>query len=340
MMKQASKIDVAVLILFFNRPEHLKKVFEEVRKARPSRLFLYQDGPRSEKDLDGIMKCREVVDNIDWECDVQRMYQERNYGCDPSEYISQKWAFSMADKCIVLEDDDVPSQSFFPFCKEMLDRYEHDTRITMIAGFNSDEVTEGVPDDYFFTSVFSIWGWASWRRVIDQWDEHYTFLDDPYAMQQLTNLVRQRRFRTDFIPMCRDHRASGKAFYETIFWASMLLNNGLAIMPTRNLINNMGVTADSTHFTSSLDTIPHRLRRMFTMKRYELQFPLRHPRYVIENVAYKESVYRTNAWGHPWIKVARSLEELYRNMLHGNFRNIGRSIIRRLDKWTGRHRHA
>lgn len=340
MMKQASKIDVAVLILFFNRPEHLKKVFEEVRKARPSRLFLYQDGPRSDKDLDGIMKCREVVDNIDWECDVQRMYQERNYGCDPSEYISQKWAFSMADKCIVLEDDDVPSQSFFPFCKEMLDRYEHDTRITMIAGFNSDEVTEGVPDDYFFTSVFSIWGWASWRRVVDQWDEHYAFLDDPYAMQQLTNLVRQRRFRTDFIPMCRDHRASGKAFYETIFWASMLLNNGLAIMPTRNLINNMGVTADSTHFTSSLDTIPRRLRRMFTMKRYELQFPLRHPRYVIENVAYKESVYRTNAWGHPWIKVARSLEELYRNLLHGNFRNIGRSILRRLDKWTGRHRHA
>lgn len=340
MMKQASKIDVAVLILFFNRPEHLKKVFEEVRQARPSRLFLYQDGPRSDKDLDGIMKCREVVDNIDWECDVQRMYQERNYGCDPSEYISQKWAFSMADKCIVLEDDDVPSQSFFPFCKEMLDRYEHDTRITMIAGFNSDEVTEGVPDDYFFTSVFSIWGWASWRRVVDQWDEHYAFLDDPYAMQQLTNLVRQRRFRTDFIPMCRDHRASGKAFYETIFWASMLLNNGLAIMPTRNLINNMGVTADSTHFTSSLDTIPRRLRRMFTMKRYELQFPLRHPRYVIENVAYKESVYRTNAWGHPWIKVARSLEELYRNLLHGNFRNIGRSILRRLDKWTGRHRHA
>ena len=79
MMKQASKIDVAVLILFFNRPEHLKKVFEEVRKARPSRLFLYQDGPRSEKDLDGIMKCREVVDNIDWECDEQRMYQAHKF---------------------------------------------------------------------------------------------------------------------------------------------------------------------------------------------------------------------------------------------------------------------
>ena len=96
-MKHPYNIDVAVLILFFNRPQQLGKVFDEVRKARPSRLFLYQDGPRSERDMTGIMACREIVDNIDWECDVQRLYQERNYGCDPSEYISQKWAFSMAD---------------------------------------------------------------------------------------------------------------------------------------------------------------------------------------------------------------------------------------------------
>lgn len=339
-MKHPYNIDVAVLILFFNRPQQLGKVFDEVRKARPSRLFLYQDGPRSERDMKGIMACREIVDNIDWECDVQRLYQERNYGCDPSEYISQKWAFSMADKCIVLEDDDMPSQSFFPFCKELLDRYEHDERITMIAGFNSDEVTPDVPDDYFFTTVFSIWGWASWRRVVDKWDEHYTFLDDPYALKKLEDVVRLRRYRSDFLPMCRDHRASGKAFYESIFWASMLLNNGLAIMPTRNLVNNMGVTADSTHFTSNLNTIPKRLRKMFTMQRFELEMPLRHPRYVIENVAYKESVYRTNAWGHPWIKVARSVEELIRNLRYGNFRLIATAFSRRLAKLTGRHRHA
>lgn len=339
-MIQPFKTDVAVLILFFNRPEQLRQVFEEVRKARPSRLFLYQDGPRSERDMPGITQCREVVSHIDWDCEVKRLYQERNYGCDPSEFISQKWAFSMADKCIVLEDDDVPSQSFFPFCKELLDRYEHDERITMIAGFNSDEVTRGVPDDYFFTTVFSIWGWASWRRVIDKWDESYAFLDDEHAMRMLSDVVKTRRYRSDFIPMCRDHRASGKAYYESIFWASMLLNNGLAIMPTRNMINNMGVTADSTHFTSNLNTIPRRLRKVFTMQRFELDFPLRHPRYVIENMSYKESVYRTNAWGHPWIKVARSFEELFRNLRYGNFGIIAKSLRRRIDKWTGRHHHS
>ena len=143
-MKHAAKTDIAVLILFFNRPEPFEKVFKAVKEARPSRLFLYQDGPRGEKDMPGIEACRRIAADIDWECDVKHLYQERNYGCDPSEYISQKWAFSMADKCIVLEDDDVPTQSFFPFCKEMLDRYEHDERVWMVAGFNSDEQTKDV----------------------------------------------------------------------------------------------------------------------------------------------------------------------------------------------------
>ena len=334
-MKHPFKTDISVLILFFNRPDHLAKVFEEVRKARPARLFLYQDGPRGERDLAGIEACRKVVADIDWECEVHRKYQERNFGCDPSEYLSQKWAFSLTDKCIVLEDDDVPSQSFFPFCKALLDRYEHDERVTMISGFNEDEVTPDVPDSYFFTSVFSIWGWASWRRVIDRWEGDYAFLDDEYAMRQLENLVKQRRYRSDFLPMCRQHRETGKEYYESIFWASNLLHSGLAIMPTRNMINNLGLSADSTHFSGSLQTTPRGYRRIFTMQRHETEFPLRHPKYMIENVAYKERVYKTNAWGHPWVKVGRSIEELWLNLRHGNFSRIFSAFTNRLRIWTG-----
>ena len=334
-----SNIDISVLILFFNRPDHLSEVFAEVKKARPARLFLYQDGPRNEKDLPGIEACRKVVEQIDWECEVHRKYQERNYGCDPSEYLSQKWAFSMTDKCIVLEDDDVPSQSFFPFCKEMLDRYEHDERITMISGFNEDEISPDVPDSYFFTSVFAIWGWASWRRVIDRWERDYAFLDDEYNVKQLEALVRQRRYRSNFMDMCRQHRDSGKEYYESIFWASNLLHSGLAIMPTKNMINNLGLSADSTHFSGSIKTTPRAYRRIFTMKRHEIEFPLRHPKYVIENVEYKERLYKTNAWGHPWIKMGRSIEELFLNLRYGNIKNIGNAISRRIGIWRGKGKH-
>lgn len=326
-------LDVSVLILFFNRPEPLAKVFEQVRLAQPARLFLYQDGPRGERDMAGIEACRQVVSQVDWECEVHTLFQEKNYGCDPSEFLSQKWAFSMVDKCIVLEDDDVPTQSFFRYCKEMLDRYADDPRVWMICGFNQEEHTTDVDSSYFFAETFNIWGWASWRRVIDTWDEYYTFLDDECAVSQLEALIRQRRLRDDFLLNCRRHRELGKAFYETIFQASMLLNNGLAILPAHNQINNLGASADSTHFAGSIHTMPRGYRRIFTMGRHELEFPLTHPRHVISHVAFQQRVYRIMGWGHPWLKVCRSLEELLLNIRYGNWRLIADAIKQRFRKW-------
>ena len=307
-MKYPAQTDIAVLMLFFNRPDSLRVVFEQVRKARPTRLFLFQDGPRNKKDLPAIMACREVVAEIDWDCDVHRNYQEQNLGCMTAGFTSHRWAFSLADKCIVLEDDVVPTVSFFRFCKEMLDRYEHDERITMVAGYNMDEVTPNVPNDYFFTSAFSIWGWASWSRVVNQWDEHYTFMDDKYDMQLLRNLIKRRKIKKDFIRTCQLHRSSGVPQFETIFWASMLFNSGLSVMPVKNMISNVGATDESAHY-SAFKTLPRGVRRQFTMKSHEIEFPLRHPHYVIEDVTYKERMYRYNAWGHPWIKIGRSIEE-------------------------------
>lgn len=331
------KTDIAVLLLFFTRVDTFRQVFEQVRKARPSRLLLYQDGPRSEKDMPGIMACRQIAEQIDWECEVHRCYQERNYGCDPSGFMSHKWAFSLADKVMVLEDDVVPAQSFFPFCKEMLDRYEKDERVTMIAGFNIDEQTTDTPADYFFTSAFSIWGWASWRRVVSQWDEKYTFLDDPEAIHQLDSLIRQHGYRKSFIRMCQDHRASGQPQFESVFWATMLFNSGLAIMPAKNMINNVGASADSAHY-SEFKTMPRRLKRLFTMKRYDLQFPLRHPRYVIEEVGYWKRMYKANGWGYPLTKMGRSLEELWLNLRYGNFKFIFKSVARRFRILTGQEK--
>lgn len=324
-------LDVSVLMLFFNRPEPLREVFAAVRQARPARLFLYQDGPRGEQDLPGIQACREVVAAVDWPCEVHRSYQERNYGCDPSGHNSQKWAFSLTDKCIVLEDDVVPSPTFFTFCKEMLDRYEHDERVGMIAGFNTDEHTADVGDDsYFFTTNFSIWGWASWRRVMDERDEHYSFLDRPHTVARLEALTRERRLRKDFLPMCRAHRASGKAYFETLFHAALLLNSQLAIVPRVNMVNNIGISADSTHFAGSVATLPRGYRRIFTMGRHDLDFPLRHPRDVVDHVAYRQRVYRVMGWRHPWIKTGRSLEELFINLRHGQWRRIFAAVANRL----------
>lgn len=340
-MKHPSKIDVPVLVLFFNRPELLKKLFEQIKAARPSCLLLYQDGPRNEGDLKRMEQCRAVVsdENIDWECTVHRNYREENSGCDPSSYYSIKWAFSLYDKCIKFEDDDVPSLSFFPFCKEMLDRYENDSRISIISGMNYDEKTPDVPYDYFFATTFSINGWATWRRVVDEWDDgSYSFLDDAYNVHQLDALIKERKYQQNFLKFCHYHRSTGKAYYETIFHASIFFNSGLSIIPRVNMISNAGASDEGVHYSGSNDDLPKAVRRIFTMGHYELDFPLKHPKYVIENVEYKDRMFRTFAWGHPWIKIGRSFEELWINLRKGNFSRIFSAVANRFRIWTGHSR--
>lgn len=343
--------DISVLLLFFNRADHFSQVWAEVKKARPSRLFLYQDGPREGRnDMPGILECRALVadDQIDWECEVHRNYQEKNVGCDPAEYLSQRWAFSLTDKCIVLEDDDVPSQSFFPFCKEMLDRYEHDERVTLISGFMTSKAARNAVtsangevehDSYFFTRAFSIWGWASWSRVVLNWEGDYAFLKDTARLESLKRKVKQYGQRNDMVQMCLNHMATGKEYYESIFWAYMLLHDGLAIMPSRNLINNIGMDG-GTHFAAQLDLLPKRLRWQFEMPRHELAFPLVHPQQVEEDATYQREYYLLNAWNSPCRKVQYSLEELALNLAHGNFSNIFSSLKKRILKTLGLRKHA
>ena len=114
MPKLPYKTDVAVLISSSTAPTTCRRCSHKVRQARPLGCSSIGTGLAA-NDMAGINACREVVADIDWECEVHRMYKERNYGCDLSEYtFFAKWAFSIVDKCIVLEDDDVPSLSFFP----------------------------------------------------------------------------------------------------------------------------------------------------------------------------------------------------------------------------------
>lgn len=331
-LKHPAKTDISVLILFFNRPEMLRKTFASIKAARPSRIFLYQDGARNEEDVPRMEECRKIVDDIDWECEVHKNYQTENAGCDPSNFNAQRWAFSLTDKCAIFEDDDIISESLLPFFKEMLDRYENDNRIAMIQGFNCEGITPDVDSDYFFTTNFSIWGWASWRRVIDKWEKHYDFMDKGQVVRELKAIVKERNLRKDFLPMCYAHKNSGKAYYESIFYSYLLLNSQLAIVPTRNMLNNIGISEDSTHFEGGISALPKGYRRIFTMPRYELDINhLKHPEYVMEHVIHRHSVYRIQAWNHPLIKMSRSIEELFINLRHGNFSRITSGLKNRLN---------
>ncbi len=275
--KYKSKIDIAVLILFFCRAEQFAQVFASVKEARPSRLYLYQDGARNEKDMPGILTCREIAEKIDWECEVHRLYQEENYGCDPSEYMAQRWFFDQEEMGIVLEDDDVPTQSFFPFCKELLQRYRYNNRIHMICGMNNYEVAKDIHESYLFSDYGSIWGWASWRRVIDTWDTEYSWIENPEKIKHIKKHFSSSYAWKSFLRAAKLQKKSGKEYYETLNGASHHLYDRLNIIPKYNMIRNVGINSEGTHSTKNEKYLGKEACRLQNLNVYEMQFPLKHP---------------------------------------------------------------
>ena len=311
--------DVNVLLIFFTREDVFEKCFEAVRAVKPRRLLLWQDGPRESRpdDIEKIEKCRKIAENIDWDCEVYRKYNEKNYGCDPSTFYSHKWAFSIVDKLIVLEDDIVASPEFFYFCKELLDRYEHDDRIAKICGMN--QVKDFKCDDsYFFTTVGSP-GWASWKRVADTWDEEYSFLDDEYAMRLMRN-YRKDKLYPAYEKVCYGHRAEGIPHWETIQTYARYFNSQLNILPAKNLVKNIGLGEDSTHSNIDLECIPKRIRNLFYRDIEKLDFPLKHPKYIIDNSEYRDRFFKLQGIGYPLIRYELKIKSIVLRLLKGKLK--------------------
>lgn len=322
------KIDIPVLLIFFCRDKQFKQVFEEVKKARPSKLYLYQDGARlgNKKDEEGIKKCREICsdEQIDWNCEVHRLYQTKNFGCDPSEFIAQKWMFETEEMGIILEDDDVPAQSFFPFAKELLIKYKDDKRINMICAMNNNGVTEDIKESYLFTKKGSIWGWASWKRVLDTWDGKYRWLDNSKDLEIIKSQLSQKRYK-EFIKTAKEHKASGKEHYESINGAAMYLGKRYNIVPKYNMMKNIGVDEVSTHSVNDIRLLSKRSQRLLYMKTYEIQFPLIHPKDIKLNKNFEKS-FETTYLQDVFIR----LESLLKTLKYQGVKGIINKIKKRI----------
>ncbi len=333
MKKEKSKVDVPVLILFFTRDKQLREVFNSVKNARPSKLYLYQDGPRNEKDNEGIEKCRSIVseENIDWDCEVYRLYKDENYGCDPSNFMAQKWMFSKEKYGIVLEDDSVPAQSFYPYCKDLLERYKDDQRINMICGMNNTGISEYLPYSYTFTHTSgSIWGWATWKRVIDEWEEYIDFVDDKFYVKLFNEKYKKLIDHKSTLARIKMRNDSKIPHYEEILGSNVFMNNRLNIIPKYNMIRNIGITEDAVHASGDIRIIPKAIRNVFFMKTYEINFPLKHPKYIVDDVVYAKNVNRLMGYGHPLVKIYRNFEVLILKIRYGYHKDILKSIKRKL----------
>lgn len=317
-----SLINIPVALVFFNRPEPLNIVFNEIKKIRPSKLFLIQDGARYGNSLDKekIMKCRQIVSSIDWECEVYTNYSEDNLGCGMRIYSGISWCFEYVDRLCIIEDDCKPSKDFFRFCEELLEKYKNDTRIDMISGMNNLDTYDRTNDSYIFSKTGSIWGWATWKRAWDTVEYDLNFMNDPLTVELLKKNIFPKRLRSKLIKdgyrkyekLNQGEKLTSWSFQRGI---NMYLQSGLIIVPKKNLISNIGLTDDSVHSVNSIKKMPRSLQRLYFMQTYEIEFPLKHPKYIIEDHYFNEKMHKLM---HPnfIISNSRRLESIIRRIIY------------------------
>lgn len=327
-------VDVPVRVNIWIRPECQKAQFEVLKQARPSVMFLISDGGRNEREWAAIRENRKLFDQgVDWECTVYKLYEDQNNGLYAMGKKGSTLIWSKVDRCIFLEDDYIPSVSYFSFCAELLEKYKDDERIEAICGMNHCEKWDAATSDYFFADVGSIWGQAYWKRCYEQRDPEHKYGQDPYVMDLLKQNTKKDERAWKALsgyaknPLHNNHVAGGE-FYHRF---AIIGQHKLFIIPKYNMISNIGCTADSAH-ANEYKLMPKGIRQVFNMKTYELQFPLKHMNYVIPDLEYTKKHNRIMGFGHPVVQYCRRIEGI---LLAIRYKGIS-GILAKIKSYTSR----
>lgn len=267
-----------VLFLVYKRPDTTRQVFEAIRKAKPPRLYVASDGPKPDVpvEADKVQQVRDIVLNgVDWECEVKTLFREKNLGCKYGVSGGIGWFFENEEMGIILEDDTLPSQSFFCFCEELLERYHDDERIGIISGDNFQLGKQRTHDSYYFSRYAHIWGWASWRRIWREYDVEMKQWPTVKSEGWLSDILQDRKL----VKYWHD-------IYDAVFnskidtWDYQLnfsgwINSTINIIPNWNLVSNIGFGAGSTHTTGA--------SQFSSISFSEMNFPLQHPAMIIRD---------------------------------------------------------
>jgi hypothetical protein len=296
-----------ILLLVFNRPETTRRVLEAIRRAAPARLFVAADGPRkgNQADKELCSRALEVVrTGITWTCDVEYLVQDSNLGCGRAPATAISWFFKKVEEGIILEDDCLPADAFFPFCTSLLARYRNEPRVAHIGGFNCQFGRKRGNASYYFSRVFHCWGWASWRRA---WAGYDFDLKDWKAFQAengLESLFADKAIK-DFWRSNFEAAAHGDGSIWDYQWVyKNLKEDRLAIVPNWNMIENIGFSDSATHTS--------RRRSRMPCVANDIPSEIAHPRFIFPSVAADAFSYRTHMKLGRWHHVKQYIKRLLR----------------------------
>lgn len=273
--------ETPILYIIFNRIDTVQQTFPVIKKQKPKHLYVAADGPRIEKSGEAE-KCNQVrnwvLSQIDWDCEVKTLFREDNLGCGKGPASAISWFFENVEQGIILEDDCLPTDSFFSFCENLLEKYKDDERIMQISGTNRLGLIQE-NSSYFFTNYPSEWGWATWRRAWDKYDYSIKQWETKEAKDIITDMYGKYSIILSKIFDDTFNNVDTITWWDYQWGFIKNINSGLTITPYLNQISNIGFDENATHTTD----VSSKFNRLPTQ---ELPKELIHPNCVYKTVTY------------------------------------------------------
>lgn len=239
------KLSTAVVLIIFKRPFQTERVFTAIAESRPSKLYIIADGARNSEEALLCEQARQVVDKVDWDCEVRKNYSEKNLGLRNRIISGLDWVFQQEERAIILEDDCLPHPTFFRFCDEVLEYYKDDPEVMHISGDNFLAKRKTFDESYYYSKYAHVWGWATWRRawsLFHQWDDDAA---SPDLDLKIFETRSERRFWQRLLDELRSHQMGYTWDYQ---WAlTCMAHKRLCVMPKFNLVSNIGFGEGATH---------------------------------------------------------------------------------------------
>ncbi|MFH2101994.1 MAG: glycosyltransferase family 2 protein [Chloroflexota bacterium] len=272
------QLKAPVILFIFKRPEQTSRVFDAIAKARPQKLYVVADGPRAPDEEEVCQLTRQIIENIGWECEVNRNYSDTNLGLRNRVISGLDWVFDHEERAIILEDDCLPRLSFFQYCEELLNYYNDDEKVLHISGDNFLFGKKSFKESYYFSKYPHVWGWATWRRawaLFHEWNCHNPPLD-PSIFQSCSE--------GDFWQEILQEVQANKLNYSWAYqWSLVCLAfRAINIVPNVNLVSNIGF--------GEIATNTKEMSNLANIQVGEMHFPLIHPEKRAWNNAADEQV--------------------------------------------------
>ena len=237
---------IPVLVIGYNRADFLSRTLEAIWLARPSNLYIVIDGPKagSSMDEDRVISCQKVVKDFfsTHKLNGKTYFRKENVGSAVNVLTGIMWFFNHEKFGAIIEDDCIIESTFLDYLSDhkfLLNQHG----IKIISGFRPNLELE--PNESLaLTHSPLTWGWAtdsnSWLAL---WSD-VLLLDKQKKI--INRSIKHHIFNFWKIGFRRSMEGKNDA-WDILFAFSMLFNDDLTLVPSKNLVSNIGTDNRSTN---------------------------------------------------------------------------------------------